>query len=51
MSPEARGEPVDKRADIWLFGCVLYQIAQRQRAFDGQSVSETLTRVIVREPD
>ena len=52
MSPEqARGTPVDKRADIWAFGCVLYEMLTGQRAFDGQGVSETLARVIEREPD
>ena len=52
MSPEqARGKPVDKRADIWAFGCVLYEMLTGQRAFDGQGVSETLARVIEREPD
>ena len=51
MSPEqARGQPVDKRADIWAFGCVLYEMLTGQRAFDGQGVSETLARVIEREP-
>ena len=52
MSPEqARGKPVDKRADIWAFGCVLYEMLTGQRAFDGEGVSETLARVIEREPD
>ena len=52
MSPEqARGKPADKRADIWAFGCVLYEMLTGQRAFDGQGVSETLARVIEREPD
>jgi eukaryotic-like serine/threonine-protein kinase len=52
MSPEqARSKPVDKRADIWAFGCVLYEMLTGQRAFDGQGVSETLARVIEREPD
>src|SRR4029453_8319263 len=52
MSPEqARGTPVDKRADIWAFGCVLYEMLTGQRAFDGQGVSETLARVIERKPD
>jgi len=52
MAPEqARGKPADKRADIWAFGCVLYEMLTGQRAFDGQGVSETLARVIEREPD
>jgi Tol biopolymer transport system component len=42
---------VDRRADIWAFGCVLYEMVTGQRAFDGQGVSETLARVIEREPD
>ena len=52
MSPEqARGKPVDKRADIWAFGCVLYEMLTGRRAFDGEDVSDTLARVIEREPD
>ena len=52
MSPEqARGKRVDKRADIWAFGCVLYEMLTGQRAFGGHGVSETLARVIEREPD
>ena len=52
MSPEqARGKPVDTRADIWAFGCVLYEMLTGTRAFDGEGVSETLARVIEREPD
>ena len=52
MSPEqARGKPADKRADIWAFGCVLYEMLTGGRAFVGQGVTETLARVIEREPD
>ena len=52
MSPEqARGKAVDKRADIWAFGCVLYEMLTGQRAFAGEGVSDTLARVIEREPD
>ncbi len=52
MSPEqARGKTVDTRADIWAFGCVLYEMLTGQRAFDGEGVSETMARVIEREPD
>ncbi|HXG69412.1 MAG TPA: serine/threonine-protein kinase, partial [Gemmatimonadaceae bacterium] len=52
MSPEqARGKPVDRRADIWACGCVLYEMLTGQRAFGGEGVSETLARVLEREPD
>ncbi len=47
MSPEqARGKPVDKRADIWAYGCVLYEMLTRQRAFQGEDVSLTLASVM-----
>ena len=51
MSPEqARGKPVDKRADIWAFGAVLFEMLTGQRAFDGGDVSDTLAAVIRSEP-
>jgi len=52
MSPEqARGKPVDKRTDIWAFGCVLYELLAGQRAFQADTVSDTLVRVLERDPD
>jgi eukaryotic-like serine/threonine-protein kinase len=52
MSPEqARGLQVDKRADIWAFGCVLFEMLSAKRAFDGDTISDTLVRVLDREPD
>ncbi len=52
MSPEqARGKAVDKRADIWAFGVVLYEMLTGQRAFPGEDVSLTLSQVLQREPD
>jgi len=52
MSPEqARGRAVDRRADIWAFGCVLYEMLSGRRPFAGDDVSEILERVIDREPD
>ena len=51
MSPEqARGEPVDRRADIWAFGCVLYEMLTGRRAFEGEDVSLTLSQILQREP-
>jgi serine/threonine-protein kinase len=52
MSPEqARGKPVDRRADIWAFGCVLYEMLTGRRSFDGDDVAVTLGAVIHKEPD
>jgi len=52
MSPEqARGKGVDKRSDIWAFGCVLYEMLTARRAFGGEEVADTLAFVLSREPD
>ena len=52
MSPEqARGKPVDKRTDIWAFGCVLYEMLTGRAAFHGDTLADTIARVIEREPD
>ena len=52
MSPEqARGRPVDKRADIWAFGCVLYEMLAGRQAFGGETISDTLAGVLRAEPD
>jgi Tol biopolymer transport system component len=52
MSPEqARGQAVDKRSDIWAFGCVLYEMLTGRAAFGGETVSDTLAHVLERESD
>ena len=52
MSPEqARGKPVDQRADIFAFGCVLYECLTGGQLFDGPTASDTLASVLTREPD
>jgi len=52
MSPEqARGHPVDKRGDIWAFGCVLYEMLTGRLAFGGDTVSDMIAKIIERDPD
>ena len=52
MSPEqARGKAVDKRTDIWAFGCVLYELLTGKQAFQGDTVTEILAAVLRGEPD
>ena len=52
MSPEqAKGRPADRRADIWAFGCVLYDMLTGETTFRGESVTDTLAAVIRAEPD
>jgi serine/threonine protein kinase/Tol biopolymer transport system component len=52
MSPEqAKGKSADRRADIWAFGCVLYEMLTGKMAFQGESVTDTLAAVIRAEPD
>ena len=52
MAPEqARGKPIDKRADVWAFGCVLYEMLTGRRAFQADDISTTLAAVLRSEPD
>ena len=52
MSPEqAKGRVVDKRSDVWAFGAVLYEMLTGRRAFEGDDVSDTLARILIKEPD
>ncbi len=52
MSPEqARGLTVDKRTDIWAFGCVLFEMLSGRRPFEGKTITDTLAHVLEREPD
>jgi len=52
MSPEqAKGKSVDRRTDIWAFGCVLYEMLTAKKPFDGETVTDTLAAVIKSEPD
>jgi serine/threonine protein kinase len=52
MSPEqAKGKAVDKRADIWAFGCIMYECLTGKRVFEGETVTETLAAILKGEPD
>jgi serine/threonine-protein kinase len=52
MAPEqARGRPADRRADVWAFGCVLYETLTGKRAFHGDDVTDTIVAVVSKEPD
>lgn len=52
MSPEqARGKPLDRRTDIWSFGCVVYECLTGQLAFGGETISDVIARILEREPN
>jgi serine/threonine-protein kinase len=52
LSPEqARGKAVNRRADIWAFGCILYECLTGRQAFEGETVSDTIARILEREVD
>ena len=52
MSPEqARGKAIDKRTDIWAFGCVLYEMLTGRRTFGGETTSDVIAAIIERQPD
>jgi eukaryotic-like serine/threonine-protein kinase len=52
MSPEqAKGQTVDKRSDVWAFGCVCFEMLTGTRAFEGEDVADTFANVLKREPN
>ena len=52
MSPEqAKGRSVDKRTDVWAFGCVVFEMLTGRRAFDGEDVTDTIAAIVRGEPD
>jgi serine/threonine-protein kinase len=52
MSPEqARGQPVDKRTDVWSFGCVLFELLTGHASFDGETASDVIAHVLQSAPD
>jgi serine/threonine protein kinase len=51
MNPEqAKGRPVDRRADVWAFGCLLFEMLTGSRTFEGESITDTLGAIIHKEP-
>jgi len=52
MAPEqARGKPVDRRADIWAFGVVLFEMLSARRVFEGETMTDSFVNILEREPD
>jgi len=52
MSPEqTRGRTLDRRSDVWAFGCLLYEMLTGKKAFTGETVSDVLVAILDREPD
>jgi Tol biopolymer transport system component len=52
MAPEqAKGKAIDRRADIWAFGCVLFEMLTGRHAFDGETVTDVLAAIVMKEPD
>ncbi len=52
MSPEqARAQMVDRRTDLWAFGCLLYEMLAGKKAFDGPTITDVLAAVVTRDPD